>query len=477
MLRFKHLHYGPLFKQGGKGKHYIHKAKKAQQGGAMGFDGVDYPDPNLYNYLDDKDYNTMLKYIKGMYKIISKQPDADSNKWIKGLIEDYIELEAGGFDSGDVSQTYSDWQGYFTEDSYKGDLVVPEKAKTASKATVKKEKVVVSEEGKKKIEDKISAKMLHYKIIIDATSKKFMALKSKERTPAINKEMLALKERNDAARKKYEYWKKRMHNVNPNQITDALNNQVKVCREDLKEVKDELEVAKASNTYLASRLKSCLDSKNPAKLKDVKKETISSSLSLKVPEPKPIAKPVDIDAELARLAVMKKTLVSPSLNSYTIQELKAIAKKEKIIGVTGLKKKQLVQLIIDGRNAKKKVEPVKKSVPVVPAKKSVPVPAPIKDDFIDQLVAGDSKIKLISKKSKKSKKVDVSPVVDITKHPIYIKNTVLQLKALCKDMGITGYGHKNKMQLAVMVRKGQSLAGKGDDNYDKYKINLSTFNI
>jgi hypothetical protein len=64
MLRFKHLHYGPLFKQGGKGKHYIHKAKKAQQGGAMGFDGVDYPDPNLYNHLDDKDYNTMLRYIK-----------------------------------------------------------------------------------------------------------------------------------------------------------------------------------------------------------------------------------------------------------------------------------------------------------------------------------------------------------------------------------------------------------------------------
>jgi hypothetical protein len=430
MLRFKHLHYGSLFKQGGKGRHYIHKAKKAQQGGAMGFDGVDYPDPSSYNYLDDKDYNTMLRYIKGMYKIISKQPEADSNKWIKGLIEDYQELEAGGFDSGDVSQTYTDWQGYFTEDSYKGDLVVPEKAKTASKATVKKEKVVVSEEGKKKIEDKISAKMLHYKIIIDATSKKFMALKGQTRTPAINKEMLALKERNDAARKKYEYWKKRMHNVNPNQITDALNNQVKVCREDLKEVKDELEVARASNTYLASRLKSCLDSKDPEKLKAVKKETISSSASLKVPEPKPIEKPVDIDAELARLDVMKKTLVSPSLSSYTMQELKAIAKKEKIIGITGLKKKQLVQLIIDGRNSKKKSEPVKKSVP---AKKSMPEPV----DEIDEIIANVAGPATSS---------------DIKKDPIYINNTVLELKAKCKELGLTNYGHKNKEQLAMMVK-------------------------
>ena len=421
MLRFKHLHYGPIFTQGGKGRNYVHRKKKAQQGGAMGFDGVDYPDPNLYNYLEDKDYNAMLKYIKSMYKIISKQPDIDSNKWVKGLIEDYKELEDGGFDRGDVSQTYSDWQGYFTEDSYKGDLVVPEKPKSAPKApsSAKKEKVVVSEEGKKKMEDKISAKLTQYKIIINATSKKFMALKGQTRTPEINKEMLALKERHDAAQKKYEYWKKRMHNINPNQITDALNNQIKVCKEDLKEVKDELEVAKTSNTYLASRLKSCLDSKDPEKLKAIKKETISQSSTFKVAEPKPIEKPVDIDAELAKLDVMKKTLVTPALSSYSIPELKAIAKREKIIGVTGLKKKQLIQLIIDGRNSKKKAKPS------------------IKADAIDKIIAEDT-VPIASN--------------DIKKDPIYINNTVLELKAMCKELGLTNYGHKNKEQLAMMVK-------------------------
>lgn len=475
MLRFKQLHYGKLFPQRGKGRKdaKLTKILVPQQGGAMGFDGVDYPDPNLYNHLDSKDYNTMLKFIKSMYKIISKQPDADSNKWVKGLIEDYKEVEDGGFDNGDVSQLYSDWQGYFTEDSYKGDLVVPAKAKSAPKASAPKASKAPAKDMKDE-ERKISAKMAHYRMILMATSKKFMALKSKDRTPEINKEMLALKAKNDKARKKYDYWKKRMIKVNPDHLTEGLNAQITECRDELKEVKNKLDESRIENSNLRFELEQCLDKKDPEKIALAKKGTISTTSSFKVAEVKPPEKPVDIDAELAKLEVMKKALVSPSLSSYTVAELKAIAKKEKSGNITGLKKKQLVQLIIDGRNAKKKpdVKPVKKSVPAVPIVPVVPA-KPKKDTFIDDLVDSfsDKKIKIKPKKAK-----DSPVIVDITKHPIYIKNTVLQLKALCKDMGITGYGHKSKAQLAEMVVKGQRMSkkhsgsGKEDDEEDEKDI-------
>ena len=74
MLRFKQLHYGTLFTQGGRGKHYIHKKKK-QQGGAIGITGTDYPDPTDIDYLKEEGTKTMIKHIKEMHKVLINQPE------------------------------------------------------------------------------------------------------------------------------------------------------------------------------------------------------------------------------------------------------------------------------------------------------------------------------------------------------------------------------------------------------------------
>ena len=473
MLRFKELHYSDLLTQCGRGSMRTHP----QIGGALGFNGVDYPDPNDFDYLKEEDSKKMLKYIKEMHKILQNQPesimsDPRKKKVIDILLKDYADVEENGFEIGDVSQLYDDWQFTFTNPDTFDQFAMPEKKKAAVKATSgKKAKAIALEKDIKLQEHKLSLKLSHYRMIMIAVSKKFAILKSKTRTPEIEKEMLALKAKHDEARTKHAFYKKKMNNINPNHFTDSLNAEISNCHDELKEVKKELDKVRIEKSNINFELQQCLDKKDPVKIALSKKGTISQASTFKVPEPKPIEKPVDIDAELARLDVMKKALVSPSLSSYTVAELKAIAKKEKSGNISGLKKKQLIQLIIDARNAKKKsdVKPVKKSVPAVPV-----IPAkPKKDTFIDDLVDSfsDKKIKIKPKKAKES-----PVIVDITKHPIYIKNTVLQLKALCKDMGITGYGHKSKAQLAEMVVKGQRMSkkhsgsGKEDDEEDEKDI-------
>lgn len=459
MLRFKHLHYGSLFTQGGKGKHYIHKAKKAQQGGALGFNGVDYPDPDDFDYLKDEDSKKMLKYIKEMHKILQNQPesiisDPKKKKVVDILLKDYAEVEDGGFDIGDVSQLYADWQFTFTNPDTFDQFGVPEKKK-ASAPKASSDKKVKKNEAPQDIEKKIHSvtlKLSHYRMLMLAADKKYKKAIAKEQTPDVVKEIETIKASYKEAKTKHEYWKKRMHNLDPNHFTNSLNAQIKACHDDLKEVKDKLDEANIEKGQLKYELKQCLDKKDPAKIPPEKKGTISQASSFKVAEVKPVEKPVDIDAELARLEVMKKTLVSPSLNSYTVPELKAIAKKEKIVGVTGLNKKQLVQLIIDGRMSKKKAEPVAKAATkvIVSAKPEVKVAAVIPPSSSD-----------------------------IKKDPIYINNTVLELKAKCKELGLTGYGHKNKEQLAMMVKSKAKLpkVSKQKGSGNNSLTNLSAFCI
>jgi len=455
MLRFKHLHYGKLFTQGGKGHKKINNSTKItvpQQGGAMGFDGVDYPHEDTFSMYKDDDVKKVISLVKAMHKVLLGQSaehlsDPKNKRFVDDLLDEYKQVENDGWDPNDLWGLYSNLQYSFTDPNEQKYLELPKKTKATPKAATKaatvkapagKKAATVKVDTKdmKEVERKISAKMANYRMIILATSKKFMALKSKDRTPEINNEMLKIKARHDEAKTKYDYWKKRMHKVNPDHLTENLSAQIQECKDDLKSAKDKLDAAEIEKSQLRYELKQCLDKKDPEKIAMAKKGTVSQASSFKVAEVKPIEQPVDIDAELARLDVMKKALVSPSLNSYTIAELKAIAKKEKIVGVSGLKKKQLVQLIIDGRTAKKNVAP----------KPSVKIgPPPPKDDM-DEIIAS-----VVQQPSSSSTK-KASSSGDIKKDPIYINNTVLELKAKCKELGLTGYGHKNKEQLAMMVK-------------------------
>ena len=434
MLRFKQLHYGKLFTQGGKGCRY--KPKKydlpKQQGGALGFDGVDYPEEDTLNMYKDEDVKKVIAMVKKMHKVLLGQSAEHlsipkNKRFVDDLLEQYKQVEDDGWDPNDLWGLYSDFQYSFTDPNQKEYLELPKKSKAGPKvAPVKKDapvkKAAAVKADTKDIEHKISSKMSYYRMILLATSKKFIALKGKDRTPDINNEMIKIKAKHDDAKSKYDYWKKRMHKVNPDHLTENMGAQIQSCKDELKDVKKELDEANIEKGNLRYELKQCLDSKDAVKMPAVKKSPIAPTPTLKVPDVKPIEipieKPVDIDAELARLAVMKQALVTPSLNSYTIPELKAIAKREKSGGVTGLKKKQLIQLIIDGRNAKRDVEPIsKKNTPVAKVASSSPPSSS-----------------------------------DIKKDSIYINNTVLDLKAMCKELGLTGFGHKNKEQLAMMVK-------------------------
>lgn len=429
MLRFKHLHYGPLFTQGGKGKkgHYITKITVPQQGGAKGVGGLDYPDPEEFDTLSGHDERIAL--IKEMHKVLMHQPSKHLEnpiykKTIEGMLKEYDDVVQNGWPIDSTTDLYVDWQYIFTDPDMQQHISKPAKS-TASKprSSGPKEKVVMTDAEKEQLKSMFITKRANIDGILSGLIKQYKMLKSSGSTPDNDPKMKKLREKIKKFEAKWDYWDKRLLKLFPKHHEEKLANKLKNCH-------DELEQYKKSNEYLSQQLVECQRKALPKPEPKPEPEPIKEKIKVPLdrlradykPPPSDLDAPIDAVAEMAKLDELKKK-IAPPLSSYTIAGLKAIAKKEKIIGISGLTKKKLIQLIIDARMKKKQA----------------PTPPPA------SVVSGSN---------------IVTPVVVSNIDPLY-KNTVIQLKEMCKEMGITGYGHKSKDQIIASIKaKQQSGSGK-----------------
>lgn len=434
MLRFKHLHYGPLFTQGGKGRkgHYITKITVPQQGGARGVGGLDYPDPEEFDTTAGHPERVAL--IKEMHKVLMRQPakhlsNPQYKKTIDNMLKEYDDVVQNGWPIDSTTDLYVDWQYIFTNPDMRKHISKPAKINAPKpKSGEPKEKVIMSDAEKEQLKSMFITKRANINGILSGLMRQYQGLKKSGSTTDNDPKMKKLHEKIKKYEAKWDYWDKRLLKLFPKYHTENLANKLKDCH-------DELEQYKKSNAFLSQQLVECQRKvktmvepkvepvKEPEPIKDtikVPKERLRADY--KPPVISDLDVPIDIVAEMGKLDEMKKN-IAPALSSYSIAELKAIAKREKIVGITGLKKKKLVQLIIDARMKKKQA----------------PTPPPA------SVVVGPNV---------------VTPVAVSNIDPLY-KHTVLELKAMCRDMGITGYGHKSKDQIIASIKaKQQSGTGK-----------------
>lgn len=433
MTSFKHLYHDDLYGHSGQigGCRYAY-GKINQKGGAIGITGTDYPDPESIDYLNEEDTKMMIKYIKEMHKVLVNQPEENMKidkhrNTIIDLLKEYEKVVENDWDPSDVNDLYMDWQYMFTDPIQSKQIMMPVKNKPKNKPikaegvpVIKKEQKVLTDNDRKKL----IAKRATYGGMITGLLKQYQVLKEiKPETPQVTMKKDKLKKRILKLKTQYDYVDKRIRKHFPKMVEEDLRSKLEDCHKEVSDLKKELEL----------RIKSDVPEIKAEPI-EIPKFIVPKTI-MKVKE-----KPVfieeqydepDIDAELAKLEKLKKAIVTPSLNSYSIKELKAIAKKEQVAGISGLNKKQLIQLIINARTAKK-VAPIAPPVSV-----------------------------------KVSKKVTVTPVAVSNIDPLH-KKTVLELKEMCKKMGITGYGHKSKEQIiaSIIAKKGIVGSGSGMDDDD-----------